>query len=729
MNFNEINRTYLYEGLTYKEKHNVKLWESAGSRIVEAELTADQITQLFKSVEQSASASGDNRTILGKGKDAASAVNKAWEDLKTKVQNSGPIKNVDAMYDKAADKLKQATGGDAGVMQYVQKYRDFAKKHPVAQSIIYSALIAAAGISGAGAGGAAALGLFKMVDKLLQGEKFSSAAYAGAKTGGAAYAAGQIGKAMRGDQSQAATDAAANSSGGVDAFAVSKRATDIVKEKIANGEVTDYNSYQDALDSAIEQAAKVGGKTASYQTREAARDMLGMQLDKVAAKAAGGQFNGSGPEKVSAIIKAFGGQVDQQKMGAAAQAAKSMATNESFMVAESQVPLLFSIIARKQMLEEGVWDSIKGAAGKVGSAIANKAKTVGSNLTNKVTADKLQSVWKKAGSPTDSNAIYNILLKAGASEDIVKQVFSDSGIEITNSTNDPKQAAQNTGANKPAHAPELVKPWIEYLKNNQIVAMQSDPKTGDLQYKRKVTTDDLKKFLAGASHYSDNEVNAAISQVVGNKQPGSSEEPQNKAPSFGQPAPAPSKVTYKGIPGKAPLPQASTNTQGAYSMKSAVTPTTKTQPAQQAPAPQQPQAQPQNASAKKELSQTPNAIRKRNARAKAKQTAPVTEGFKDLPSQELSEDDIEAIFAALATPKEQPQQSSGKTNTGGPGAFGQMASQLGKNTSNTMANTPVSKVNKAKPGNPNLGVTEHYLQKWDNDMKTIFESLSFDRKR
>lgn len=190
----------LVEGVYLMESKTYKLWESAGSKLVEANLTPDQIQQIFKNAETGATAAGGNRTMLGKGADAASAVNKAWEELKTKVQNSGPIKNVDAYYDQAAEKLKQATGGDAGVMKYVQMYRDFAKKHPVAQSLIYSALIAAAGISGAGLGGAAALGLFKMVDKLLQGEKFSSAAYSGAKTGAAAYAAGQIGKAMKGPQ-------------------------------------------------------------------------------------------------------------------------------------------------------------------------------------------------------------------------------------------------------------------------------------------------------------------------------------------------------------------------------------------------------------------------------------------------------------------------------------------------------------------------------------------------
>ena len=101
---------FLIEGVLLSEARTYRLWESVGKKLVEAELTPDQITQLFQQVEQGATSAGSNRTILGKGKDVASAVSKAWEDLKTKVQNSGPIKNVDAVYDQAAEKLKQATG-------------------------------------------------------------------------------------------------------------------------------------------------------------------------------------------------------------------------------------------------------------------------------------------------------------------------------------------------------------------------------------------------------------------------------------------------------------------------------------------------------------------------------------------------------------------------------------------------------------------------------------------
>jgi hypothetical protein len=195
----QIQNQYLYEGLDRESRNTVMLWESAGIKLREAQLTADQIQQLFAEIEKGVTAGGSNRTMLGKGKDAASAVNKAWEDLKSKVQDSKPIKNIDAAFDQAVAKIEAGLGGpDNKVNQVIQKYRKFAKDRPISQSLIYAALIAAAGISGAGLGGAAVLGLLKMTDKLLQGEKFSSAAYAGGKTGALAYGAGQIGQAMRG---------------------------------------------------------------------------------------------------------------------------------------------------------------------------------------------------------------------------------------------------------------------------------------------------------------------------------------------------------------------------------------------------------------------------------------------------------------------------------------------------------------------------------------------------
>jgi hypothetical protein len=72
-------------------------------------------------------------------------------------------------------------------------------------------------------------------------------------------------------------------------------------------------------------------------------------------------------------------------------------------------------------LNEGPLDFIKGAAAKG----MDKLKTVGKNLTTKFTADKLNSAWQKAGSPTDSEEVAKILTAAGVGDDVVKKVYAD----------------------------------------------------------------------------------------------------------------------------------------------------------------------------------------------------------------------------------------------------------------------------------------------------------------
>jgi Ca2+-binding EF-hand superfamily protein len=55
--------------------------------------------------------------------------------------------------------------------------------------------------------------------------------------------------------------------------------------------------------------------------------------------------------------------------------------------------------------------------------VFDKIKTFGKNLTTKVTADKLNSAWKKAGSPTDSEELKSFLIKHGVNTDTVDQVY------------------------------------------------------------------------------------------------------------------------------------------------------------------------------------------------------------------------------------------------------------------------------------------------------------------
>jgi hypothetical protein len=134
---------------------------------------------------------------------------------------------------------------------------------------------------------------------------------------------------------------------------------------------------------------------------------------------------------------------------ASALAAAGNPTFESRNLSRKQVQAIFehaviahNLYVRYQQLDEGIWDdiksgagkglqSVKNLAGKAAGAVAQKAQTVGHNLATKITADKLQSAWKAAGSPTDSEAIEKILQSAGVNPDVVKSAFQSNNIPLS----------------------------------------------------------------------------------------------------------------------------------------------------------------------------------------------------------------------------------------------------------------------------------------------------------
>jgi hypothetical protein len=111
---------------------------------------------------------------------------------------------------------------------------------------------------------------------------------------------------------------------------------------------------------------------------------------------------------------------------AAGAAGEAPAPKESFTangkkLSEGQVYMIINRVSTPQSLSEGPIDFIKGAAAKG----MDKLKTVGKNLTTTFTADKLNSAWKKAGSPTDSEEVAKILTAAGVGDDVISKVYTD----------------------------------------------------------------------------------------------------------------------------------------------------------------------------------------------------------------------------------------------------------------------------------------------------------------
>lgn len=81
--------------------------------------------------------------------------------------------------------------------------------------------------------------------------------------------------------------------------------------------------------------------------------------------------------------------------------------------------------------------------------MAGKAAQVGKNITTKVTADKLNKAWSKAGKPTDSDEIANILRQAGVGDDVLAPIYKQFGAKLppaSKPAEEPAQAKQAQGA-------------------------------------------------------------------------------------------------------------------------------------------------------------------------------------------------------------------------------------------------------------------------------------------
>ena len=111
-----------------------------------------------------------------------------------------------------------------------------------------------------------------------------------------------------------------------------------------------------------------------------------------------------------------------------------------------------------QLTEAGIGDMVKG--------IGSWLKTKGQNLTQNVTADKLMQAWNKAGKPTDSETVSDIMQKAGVAPEVVNSVFQSMGIpagatagdERKEPTLEPEQPAQPAAATPAQPAAKSAEP-------------------------------------------------------------------------------------------------------------------------------------------------------------------------------------------------------------------------------------------------------------------------------
>jgi len=193
------------------------------------------------------------------------------------------------------------------------------------------------------------------------------------------------------------------------------------------------------------------------------------------------QFPGTeamSPEATEWLRTNVDGAAENLDAKAAARAAKIAArkassltqsghSNNPNVLSEDRVTKLFVAVAlnsHKLMEAPGLLQRAKAQIGKGVTAAAGKAKQIGTNITTKVTADKLMKAWTKAGKPVDSIQVAQFLTNFGVDAAVLQQSYQTAGMKMPDikkiATDDPVMAlAQKINSN-----PAIKKQVIAYLQ-------------------------------------------------------------------------------------------------------------------------------------------------------------------------------------------------------------------------------------------------------------------------
>ena len=545
MRLTELNqRTLITEGwndprLTLLEtKTIIPFVSSIEKYIVEAQLTPDQISQLFTNVEQGATAAGGNRTMIGKGKDAASFISKKIDELGAQLKQAGPVQNADAKFKELKAKIGAT---DSKVAKAIQGVSDWAVANPGKASIAVAILTAAAAMAGGPLGGAIGGFLARATKDLLQGADLSTAVGKSIKTG---IVGALIGFGL-------------------------EKIGDVIGDALAWGNDTINPSYMtakwDYMDTDIGSGDWMSAKLVGMpEDIEPIRDMWTQassalesnnyaKFDAVWSKieAAVDQLNS--PEYIAALdgtdkaratwqagMQAFSKMMDGVAAGAqgAAQASDDKKESTQFNPIQIETIIEWCDQTPAVILTEGPMDAIKKAGSAVGgalkkgaAAVGAKAAKVGKNMTTKVTADKLNSAWKKAGSPTDSDEIAKILRQQGVSDEVLAPVYKQLGAKLPAAADPqagtPGQTGGQTG--KPAAADPQAGGTPQAGKPGATGGQTGTPAAQGLP---DMTFKDVQKFVAKLSSADAKALVTHIDSLT--KSTGS----QPKAATQGQTAPA-----------------------------------------------------------------------------------------------------------------------------------------------------------------------------------------------
>ena len=434
----QTRHQYIMESMSgYPEYRKIyQDWHDIGSILNESPVSQEQVQAIFKAIADGAKAGGNvakagdapgnNRTMLGKGTDAASKIAGKWNDLKFKIQNSGVVPGFDTAFDSLQKAVLDKAGGEAGkIGKALNAYKQFATKYPKMQGAIYAGLAILAGLSGWGLGAVAITAGIRTLDRLLQGDKLSSAAWKGFKTG----AIGAVFAGISG--AQAASPDAVPTDGAGGAAAPTNWGQDyVVKQGDTLSQIAQNNhtsvekllqmndgiTNPDVLDAG--QQIKIPNPINpnlpdAVQTEPTYKNNVGTAAD-TASKEASGAYAANKFKVKESIDRVKIQRIwkNQERMNLPQQSAVYLT---SYGISN-----IFRGCEKQAMISEGMWDSFKKAA-----------KTGWENATNKITYSGLDNTWRRnygeqtAEGTVDTEEVVAFLKKMGVLDGLIQKTFSD----------------------------------------------------------------------------------------------------------------------------------------------------------------------------------------------------------------------------------------------------------------------------------------------------------------
>ena len=176
-------------------------------QVMEAELSADQIQQIFAAAETYSISNGKHKNKLGKNIEAAKVIagqlkvpfelakkiNDKINELGRSIQDTAPVQGIDQAFERSKRELYDKLGGRSSkIVQTIEKLGQIAKDHPGKTKFLVGVLTTAAAFATGPAGGAAAGFVLRAANDLLKGEKLSTAVGKSAKTAAIGAAIGAI---------------------------------------------------------------------------------------------------------------------------------------------------------------------------------------------------------------------------------------------------------------------------------------------------------------------------------------------------------------------------------------------------------------------------------------------------------------------------------------------------------------------------------------------------------